>query len=139
MSQPCKSKVERIWQSRFMRFVAVSLLFYMAAHPLLPQHSCHHETEFSDEVSSANLQQNDIKYDFDLAEGNFIAEQESNDEHSDSQNHECDCFCQCNHILPMTGYVSLDSPIIKNSLPVSKTELLPNPSVPNLYHPPRFV
>lgn len=139
MSAKHKAEIKRIWCNRFMRFIAISLVLYMAAHPLFPQHSCHSETGSETEVTSLHGPTENTEHDIDLGSANFITEQNNNDEHSDSQNHECDCFCQCNHVLPTLSYVSLESPTIKNLSPLSKTNLFPTQFVPNLYHPPRSV
>jgi hypothetical protein len=123
-------------QSQLVRVIAMLFLLHCGVDMLFPQ-LCNEEELFGGNFSSTVLSSTG-----DDEVGRVIAVygsgQSPNDQRSDPQHRDEDCFCCCAHVMPSPVFASPgDAALVTSRTPMPRIFIPSAPSY-NPYHPPRF-
>lgn len=123
-------------RSQLWRVIAILFLLHSGVDMLFPQ-LCNEEESFGGSFSSTWLVATD-----DTETGKALAvdgsSQFPDDQPTDRQHRDEDCFCCCTHVMPSAVFASPDDAELVISTSTVPRIFIPSAPPDNPYHPPRL-
>jgi hypothetical protein len=122
-------------RSQLLRVIAMLFLLHSGADMLFPQ-LCNEEVLFGGSFSTVLASNNDSEVRKAFAINN--SSQFPDDQPSDPQHRDEDCFCCCTHVMPSPVFASPDDAELVISRSTVDRIFIPAAPSDNPYHPPRL-